>query len=77
MLVLDGVVNLTEEDEYIYHEMIVHTPMFVNPEIKRVLIIGGGDGGTAREVLKHEGVESVKMVEIDEKVISVCKEYFP
>jgi spermidine synthase len=78
MLVLDGVVNLTEGDEYIYHEMIAHVPIFYGGiGTKKVLIIGGGDGGTAREVLRHDCIESVDMVEIDQKVIDICKEYFP
>ncbi|MGM0402968.1 MAG: polyamine aminopropyltransferase [Thermodesulfobacteriota bacterium] len=77
MLLNDGIVMLSEKDEFIYHEMIAHVPLFVHPDPKRVLIIGGGDGGTAREVLKHEGVESVVMVEIDQMVVDACRRYMP
>ena len=77
MLVLDGVINLTERDEYVYHEMLVHVPLFSHPNPSKVLIVGGGDGGTAREVVKHEGISRVQQVEIDEEVIAISKEYFP
>jgi len=77
MLVLDGVINLTERDEFVYHEMLAHVPLFSHPEPHNVLIVGGGDGGTAREVLKHEGISRIQLVEIDEEVISVSKRYFP
>lgn len=74
---LDGVVMITQKDEFIYHDMIVHVPMAVNPNIKRVLIIGGGDGGTAREVARYKHIEHIDMVEIDERVVRLCQEYFP
>ncbi len=78
VLVLDNIVQLTEEDEGIYHEWIVHWPMFsLLKPAKNVLIIGGGDGGVAREVLKHKSVKSVTMVEIDRMVIDKCKEFMP
>lgn len=77
MLTLDGMVMTTEKDEYVYHEMITHVPLLTHPNPKRVLIIGGGDGGTAREVLKHDGLEEVVMVEIDDKVIEECKQHLP
>ncbi|HEY9117719.1 MAG TPA: polyamine aminopropyltransferase [Roseivirga sp.] len=77
MLTLDGMVMTTEVDEYVYHEMISHVPLLTHPNPKRVLIIGGGDGGTAREVLKHEGLEEVVMVEIDDKVIEASKLHLP
>jgi len=77
MLVLDGVVNTTEKDEFVYHEMISHVSLLAHPKPKRVLIIGGGDGGTAREVLRHQGLEKVVMVEIDKKVIEASKKYLP
>lgn len=77
MLVLDGVVMLTEADEMGYHEMIAHVPMFVHPNPQRVLVIGGGDGGTLREVLKHPEVKKADICEIDGDVIRVCKEYLP
>lgn len=68
---------ITEKDEFIYHEMISNVPMAVNPDIKKVLIIGGGDGGTAREVCRFKTVEQVDMVEIDERVVRLCQKYFP
>ena len=74
---LDGYFTITEEDEFVYHEMISNVPFAVNPNIKRVLIIGGGDGGTAREVSKFKHVETIDMVEIDERVVRLCEEYFP
>src|SRR5512138_1737376 len=77
MLVLDGVFQTSVFDEFIYHEMIAHIPMFIHPQPKNVLIIGGGDGGTAREVLKHEAVEKLEMVEIDGMVVELSKKYLP
>jgi spermidine synthase len=77
ILLLDGFVMLTERDEFVYHEMIAHTPLFTHPEPKRVLVIGGGDGGTVREVLRHPSVEHVDLVDIDEMVTKVSLEYFP
>ena len=77
MLLNDGIVMISERDEFIYHEMIAHVPLFVHPDPKSVLIIGGGDGGTAREVLKHRGVERAVMVEIDELVVQACRKYMP
>jgi spermidine synthase len=78
VLVLDGIVQLTEEDEGIYHEWIVHWPLFsLLKPAKNVLIIGGGDGGVAREVLRHSSVKSVTMVEIDKQVIDNCREFMP
>ena len=68
-LVLDGYVMLTEKDEFIYHEMIVHIPMLTHPNPENILVIGGGDGGTVREILKHPSVKHVDMVEIDGDVI--------
>ncbi|ACY17195.1 polyamine aminopropyltransferase [Haliangium ochraceum] len=77
VLVLDGVFMTSQRDEHYYHEMLVHPALVTAPAIRRVLIIGGGDGGTAREVLRHPGVESVVMVEIDGQVVEVSKEYLP
>ena len=68
---------LTEMDEFIYHDMITHVPMFTHPNPKKVLVIGGGDGGTAREVLRHKSVERCVMVEIDKMVVDVCIEHIP
>ena len=77
LLVLDGAVMLSTRDEFTYHEMLAHVPLFTHPEPRRVLIVGGGDGGTAREVLRHPSVERVDVVEIDEEVIEVCREHLP
>jgi len=77
MLTLDGMVMTTEKDEYVYHEMITHVPMLTHPNPKRALVIGGGDGGTARELLRHKGLEEVVMVEIDDKVIEASKMHLP
>lgn len=74
---LDGITMLTEKDEFMYHEMLVHVPMFLHPEPKKVLIIGGGDGGSLREVLKHESVEKVVLCEVDALVIEAAKKYLP
>ncbi|MCH8244641.1 hypothetical protein IIB97_02025, partial [Patescibacteria group bacterium] len=76
VLVLEGIVQLSEKDEFIYHEMLVHPILFSHPKPKRVLIIGGGDGGTLREVLKHQ-VKEVVMVDIDKKVVELLKKYLP
>ncbi len=77
MMTIDGLVMLSEKDEFVYHEMITHTGMFAHPNPRRVLIIGGGDGGTAREVLRHPSIEHVDMVEIDETVVRAAKEFLP
>jgi len=77
MLALDDMVMTTIEDEFHYHEMISHPAMFTHGNAKNVLVIGGGDGGTIREILRHEGVEKVTMVEIDGEVIKACKEHLP
>lgn len=76
MLLNDGVIMLSERDEFVYHEMISHVPLFSHDNPQKVLIIGGGDGGTAREVLKHD-VSRVVMVEIDKMVVDACREYLP
>ena len=77
ILTLDGYMMLTEKDEFIYHEMMVHLPMAVNPDIRRVLVIGAGDGGTIRELTRYSTIEHIDMVEIDREVVEVCKEYLP
>jgi len=74
---LDGITMTRESDEFIYHEMIAHIPLIIHPEPKKVLVIGGGDGGTVREVLKHESVEEVVLCEIDREVIEASKKYLP
>lgn len=77
MMTIDDMVMLSEKDEFVYHEMLSHVAMFAHPQPARVLIIGGGDGGTAREVLRHPTVEHVDMVEIDEAVIRAAKQFLP
>ncbi len=77
VLLLDGLVMTTERDEFFYHEMISHIPMNSHPNPERVLVIGGGDGGTVREVLKHDTVKEVVLCEIDGMVIDACKKYLP
>ena len=77
ILVLDGVVQLTERDEFFYHEMLAHVALHAHPRPENVLIIGGGDGGTLREVTKHELVKNVQLVELDKEVIEISKRYFP
>ena len=76
-LTLDGSMMLTEKDEFIYHEMIVHVPMAVHPAVRQVLVIGGGDGGVIRELVKYAFIEHIDLVEIDERVVEVSKEFFP
>jgi len=77
VLVLDGVIQCTERDEFAYQEMITHIPMNSHPNPKKVLVVGGGDGGVLREVVKHESVEEVTLCEIDESVIRLSKKYLP
>ena len=76
-LTLDGFMMLTEKDEFIYHEMITHVPMAVHENPENILVIGAGDGGVIRELTKYSCVRSIDMVEIDEKVVQVSKEYLP
>jgi spermidine synthase len=77
VMTLDGVVQTTERDEFIYHEMMAHVPLLAHGHACRVLIIGGGDGGMLREVLKHPLVEQATMVEIDQQVIEMAKQFLP
>lgn len=77
MLVLDGMVMTTVRDEYVYHEMVAHPALYTHPNPKHVLVVGGGDGGVIREVLKHPSVEKAVLVEIDGKVIEYSKRYLP
>jgi spermidine synthase len=77
LLALDGIIQTTICDEFVYHEMIAHVPLFTHPNPKRVLVIGGGDGGAIREVLKHKSVEAAYLAEIDGRVVEVSKQYLP
>lgn len=77
ILVLDGELFTTQRDEFVYHEMVVHVPMAVHPDIKNVLVIGGADGGTVRELTKYESIENIDMVEVDSKLVEACREYMP
>lgn len=76
VMALDGVLQTTEKDEYIYHEMMAHIPILAHGHVNKVLIIGGGDGGVAREVLKYKDLQ-VTMIDIDRTVIDLCKQYMP
>ena len=76
-LTLDGLMMVTEKDEFIYHDMIVHVPMATNPNIKKVLVIGAGDGGTVRELLRYPHLETIDIVEIDKMVVDVSVEFLP
>jgi len=77
MLMLDGAVQVTAKDEFVYHEMMAHVPLFAHGTARDVLIVGGGDCGIAEEVLKHKSVERLTQVEIDASVIAFAKEHFP
>lgn len=77
VLALDGIIQVTELDEYVYHEMLSHVPILAHGNVKSVLIIGGGDGGMLREVLRHQDIDRVVQVEIDSAVIEMCREYLP
>ncbi|WEK56444.1 MAG: polyamine aminopropyltransferase [Candidatus Cohnella colombiensis] len=77
MLLLDGMVMTTEKDEFVYHEMVAHPALFTHPNPEQVLIVGGGDGGVIREVLKHPKVKKAVLVDIDGKVIEYSKKYLP
>jgi len=77
VMTLDGVIQVTEKDEFSYQEMIAHIPLFSHPNPKKVLVIGGGDGGAVREVARHPEVELIEQCEIDEMVIDVSKKFLP
>ena len=77
VLTIDGLFMVTEKDEFVYHDMITHVAMATNPQIKNVLVIGGGDGGTVRELVRYKGIEHIDFVEIDELVIKASREYLP
>ena len=77
ILVVDGDLMLTEKDEFIYHEMISHVPMAVHPQVEKILVIGGGDGGVVRELAKYDTVEQIDVVEADPLLVEVCRKYCP
>jgi spermidine synthase len=77
LLTLDGMVMVTELDEFVYHELLTHVPLCVHPNPRQVLVVGGGDGGSVREVLRHRSVERVVQCEIDERVTRVCQQFMP
>lgn len=77
VLVLDGLLMLTEKDEFMYHEMIVHVPMAVHEDARSILVIGAGDGGTIRELTAYDTIERIDVVEIDKAVVDICMEYLP
>jgi len=77
LFLLDGVVMLTERDEFVYHEMLAHVPLNTHPSPEKVLVVGGGDGGTVREALKHPQVREITLVEIDRMVVEAALEYLP
>ena len=77
MLVLDGIIQLTQSDEFAYQEMLAHVPLFAHPNPENILVIGGGDGGILREASRHDCIETIDFCEIDEDVINVCKEFLP
>ena len=77
VMTLDGAVQITEGDEFIYHEMLAHVPILAHGAVREVLIVGGGDGGMLEEVLKHRTVERATLVEIDRGVVDLCREYLP
>lgn len=77
VMMLDGVVQLATKDEFIYHEMMAHVPLFAHGRVRKALIVGGGDGGVLREALRHPELESVTLCEIDQSVIDLCREHFP
>jgi spermidine synthase len=77
MLTLDGLVMTTDKDEFVYHEMITHVGLFTHPNPEHVCVIGGGDGGAIREIMKHPSVKTATLVEIDGRVVENCRKFFP
>ncbi|ATW27296.1 polyamine aminopropyltransferase [Candidatus Formimonas warabiya] len=77
ILTIDGLMMVTQKDEFIYHDMIAHVPMATNPQIEKVLVIGAGDGGTVRELTRYHGIKQIDMVEIDQMIVDVCRKYLP
>ena len=77
VMALDGVIQTTEKDEFIYHEMLTHVPILAHGSVSSVLVIGGGDGGMLREILRHDSISNVTMVEIDKAVVDMCVKFLP
>lgn len=77
VMALDGIIQTTEKDEFIYHEMLTHVPVLAHGNIRSALVIGGGDGGTLRELTKHRSIEKITLVEIDQSVIDTCRKLLP
>ena len=77
VMMLDGIVQVATKDEFVYHEMMAHVPLFAHGRAKKALVVGGGDGGVLREALKHPGLKEVTLCEIDRGVIDLCREHFP
>lgn len=77
MLLLDGAIQTTVQDEFVYHEMISHVPLFTHPNPRKVAVIGGGDGGSIREILKHKSVDKAFLIEIDQRVVEVSRRFLP
>jgi len=77
VMALDGIIQTTERDEFIYHEMLTHVPIISHGAVGRVLIIGGGDGAMLRETCRHDSISDITMVEIDQAVIDLCREHLP
>jgi spermidine synthase len=77
VLVLDGVIQVTTGDEFVYHEMLAHVPIYAHGAVRTACVVGGGDGGMLREILKHPGIERVVLVEIDAGVVEFCREHMP
>ena len=77
LLILNGLAMLSEKDEFVYHDMLVHVPMAINLDMERVLVIGAGDGGIVRELVRYEGIKHIDMVEIDKMVVDACREFLP
>jgi spermidine synthase len=77
VMALDGIIQTTERDEFIYHEMLTHVPVFGHGAVESVLIVGGGDGGMLREICRHKTVKRITMVEIDQSVVDMCRTYLP
>lgn len=77
VMALDGIIQTTERDEFVYHEMLTHVPIFAHGNARRALVIGGGDGGMLREVLRHRQIAQATLVEIDGELVDICKKFLP